>query len=150
MKTRYAKREGCVPDLAAAMRVNMIPPHFQRNPVMVELDDTQLVKSCHLHADGRRFNFRDVYGTPTDKEWEYAYLTQLSYTAEDGSTQIAEVEPRNPHIIEKGFGTTFFGYVTKVNEKRWGVMVHLNWRTGDTQIIPDQGSPIIGALIQLI
>lgn len=116
----------------------------------IELDDGSVVCGSHLHADGRRFNFRDVYGTPVDKDWEYLHITQLSYTAEDGSTQIIEVDPRNPHIINKTHVTTKMGYVTKVNGKRWGVMVHLNWRTGDTQIIPDQGSPITGALIQLI
>lgn len=150
MKTRYAKREGCVPDWASAIRLNLAPAHFQRAPVMVELDDAQNIRSSHLHADGRSFNFRHVYGQPIGKDWEYAYITQLSYTAEDGSTQITEVAPRNPHIIEKGSNDTKFGYVTKINGKRWGVTVRLNWRTGVTQIIADEGSPVTGALIQLI
>lgn len=150
MKTRFAKREGCVPDMSAAMRANMIPPHFQRNPVMVELDDAQLVKSCHLHTDGRKFDFRQVYGEPVGKEWEYLFITQLSYTAEDGSTQIVEVDPRNPHIINKTKVITQLGYVTGINGKRWGIHVQLNWQTGITQIITDEGSPIVGALIQLI
>ncbi len=150
MNTRFAKREGCVPNLAAAMQANVIPSHFQRNPVLVELDNAQLIKSCHLVADGRKFNFRQVYGEQPGKEWEYLFITQLSYTSDDGSVQIVEVDPRNPHLINKTHVTTKLGYVTGINGKRWGVMVHLDWRTGNTQIIADEGSPIVGALIQLI
>lgn len=149
MKTRYAKREGCVPDRAEAMRANLLPPHFQRSPVMVELDDAQLIKSCHLYADGRRFNIKQIYGQPIGKDWEYAYITQLSYNDAEGNTHIVEVDPRNPHIINRN-GETLFGYVTKIEGKRWGVLVKMDWRTGCTQIIPDEGSPVVGALIQLI
>lgn len=150
MKTRYAKREGCVPDWASSVLLNIAPVYFQRTPITVELDDARNIFSSHLHADGRCFNFRDVYGKVVGKDWEYLYITQLSYLAKDGSIQIAEVSPRNPHLIEKGHGDTLFGYVTKINNKRWGVTVRLNWQTGVTQIVSDEGSPVIGALIQLI
>lgn len=148
MKTRYDKKEGCVPDIGAALQVNLIPPHFQRNPVEVELDDGQVVKSCHLYADGRMFNFRHIYCTAAD--WEYLYITQLSYLDSDDNTQVVEVQPRNPHHIDKSGSVTMLGHVTKIDNKRWGITVTLNWETGDTQIVADDGCPIVGALIQLI
>lgn len=147
MKTRYPKVVGCVPDPVEAYRQNALADHFHRNDILVELSDGGLIKTGHLHADGRRIEYKSIY---SDADWNYAYITQFSYTAEDGSTQIVEVDPRNPHPLEKGIADTLFGYVTKINGKRWGVMVYINTNRGDMRIVPDQGSPITGALIQLI
>lgn len=148
MKTRYAKQPCCVPNLAGALQANVIPPHYQRNPIVVELDDGSSVKTCHLMTDGRLFNFRNVYDNALD--WDYGFITQLSYMDATGNTQMVEVDPRNPHPIDKSRADTVFGYTTKINEKRWGVLVKVNWLQGSMQITTDQGSPITGVLIQLI
>lgn len=146
MKTRYPKVEGCVPNPGRALAANALTPHFQRDDVIVELDNGKTVLTGHLCADGRRFNYRKIYG---DKEWQYAHITQFSYHDTEGEHQVIEVDPRNPHTI-KHDGPTTFAYATKVNGLRWGVTVELNHETGDMQIIGDHGSPIVGALIQLI
>lgn len=148
MKTRYFKAPGCVPNPSEAYRQNVLADHFHRHDIDVELSDGTLVKTGHLHADGRRIEYKSIY--PSDTPWSHAYITQFSYTAEDGSTGIVEVEPRNPHPLEQGYADTRFGYVTKINGKRWGVMVHINVHSGVMRIIPDHGSPITGALIQFI
>lgn len=137
-----------LPKPASCLKVGVLPDYFQRTDVSFLIGSGEEVKTCHIVADGRRFNFREAFDT--QREWGYIYFKQLSYTDEAGQTQIVNVTPRNPHIIEKGEANTVCGYVTKINGKRWGVTVHLNWRTGDTQIMADEGSPIIGVLFQLI
>lgn len=148
MKSRYPIKAGCVPRPGSALAANVLPEYFQRNDLKVTLDTGEVVESCHLISDGRRFNFRGVYDNQLD--WNYLYITQFSYIDDKGETQIVEVEPRNPHPIDKGNGSTYFGYVTKVNDKRWGVLVSLNWKSGSMQITADEGSPITGTLVQFI
>lgn len=148
MKTRYPLKDGCLPNPGAALAATVLPEWFQRHDISVKLDSGSLFKTCHLSSDGRRFNFRMVYANAI--EWQYLYITQFSYIDEKGEFRIVDVEPRNPHVIEKGLGDTIFGYVTKINGKRWGVTVTLNWKSGSMQIVADEGSPIVGTLIQLI
>lgn len=137
-----------LPKPGACYNLNILHPWFQRNEVEVLLADSKPEKTVHILADGRNFDFREAYATQED--WQFIYIREISYLAEDGSHQIVKVTPRNPHPIEKGFGNTYTGYVTKINGKRWGINIHLNWQTGKTYLLADAGSPITGALFQFI
>lgn len=143
-----SKHKDSLPDVGHGMHANVVPGYFLRKSVLVRLADNEPVCVPHIYADGRRFKFREVYATTRD--WGYIYFKQFSYHTDDGKVHVVDVQPRNPHPIEKGFGDTICGYVTKIEGKRWGVTVILNWRTGDAQIIADEGSPITGALFQFI
>lgn len=146
MKTRYPKVEGCVPNPAKALAANVLTPHFQRDDVIVELDDGKTVLTGHVMADGRVFNYKNIYG---DREWFYAHITQFSFNNEEGEHEVVGVDPRSPQAILRK-GVTTLGYATKINGLRWGVTVHIDYEEGTMQVIGDPGSPIIGVLIQLI
>lgn len=137
-----------VPNLGKCLGMNVLQSHFQRNQVEVELQYGDKVKTGHIVADGTRFDWREAYSK--DIDWQYLYIRQLSYTDEDGKVQVVDIGPKHPHEIVKADFVTQTASVTKVNGKRWGVMIKFNWATGDCQIITDQGSPIVGCLLQLI
>lgn len=137
-----------LPKPGPCFNLNILHPWFQRNEVKVMLGNQEFEKTVHIVADGRVFDFREAYGTRD--EWQYIYIREISYLDDNGEVQIVKVTPRYPHPIEKGVGNTYTGYVTKINGKRWGINVHINWQTGRTHILADGGSPIIGALFQFI
>lgn len=137
-----------MPNPGKCLNKVILPEHFMRNDVQIELTDGSKVKTCHIAADGRKFNWREVYDTTED--WNYIYIRQFSYTDENGETQIVDVEPRAPQPVLKRDVITLCGHVTKLNGKRWGVEIRVNWHTGVCQIIGDQGSPITGCLFQLL
>lgn len=148
MQTKYPAMQGSVPNLGTCLNIGVLPNYFQRNYIEINCVDGSVKKTGHIASDGRRFNWRTAYNS--DHKWEYLHFLQFSYLDEDGNTKIIDVEPRNPHLINHGPELTKVGYVTKINGLRWGVVVHFNYQSGDMQIISDEGSPIIGTLIQLI
>lgn len=148
LQPKYPIRKGSLPVPGKALTAAVLPEYFLRNDVLVAGSHGQPVKTAHLSADGRKFNWRVVYDN--DQVCDSLYITQFSYTGTEGEVLLVDVEPRNPHPVNHGPGITEFAYVTKINNLRWGVNVLFNYQTGDTQIIADQGSPIIGVLMQLI
>lgn len=140
-------RATSLPAVSKCYQAGVLAEHFKRNQIEVELEGGERVKTGHICADGRAFDFRDVYDNSED--WTYIYFRQFSYTDEAGQTQIVDVKPRSPHVIIKD-SETRHAYTTKINGKRWGVMIVLNWKTGRCQILPDEGSPITGCLFQFI
>lgn len=137
-----------LPNASGCLQEGVFINHFLNNPVQVELDNGELVNTCHIVADGRRFNYRNAFGIQGD--WTYVLIKQFSYTDGEGKLQVIDVAPKHPHLVTKGNVTSVCGHVTNIGGKRWGVTVNINWATGDTQIHGDQSSPIVGCLIQLI
>ena len=140
-------RPNSLPKPANCYNLNILHEHFQRNDVEIMLGNGVTEKTTHIVADGRQFNFYDAYGTQED--WNFILIRELSYLDASGDVQTVQVNQRNPHPIES-MGDTHCGYVTKINDKRWGVNITLNLGSGKTSIITDDGSPIIGCLFQLI
>ena len=137
-----------LPNKAGCLHEGVFINHFLSNPVSVQLGNGEVVETCHIMADGRRFNYRNVFGIQGD--WSYVYIKQFSYTDADGKLQIVDVSPKHPHPVIKSNADSVCGHVTKIEGKRWGVTIKINWASGDAQIIGDPDSPIVGCLIQLI
>lgn len=137
-----------LPNRLGAMNSGALVNHFIANPVKVELTDGTVVDTCHLMADGRRFEIAQVF--PGMEVWNYIYIKQFSYIDDDGNFQVVDVLPKHPHPVDRNARYTRCGHVTKIKGLRWGVTIEVNLYTGDMQIHGDHGSPIVGCLVQLI
>lgn len=136
-----------LPKPAACLSLGVLPPYYQRNKLSWLVNHDVVVETCHVVTDGRLFNFRKAYDMVN--EFNYIHFKQFSYTDPQGQTLVVDVSSNRPHLINKK-GETVCGYVTKINGKRWGVTVTLDWDTGAAQVLADQGSPITGVLFQFI
>lgn len=137
-----------LPNRSGAMNSGALVNYFIANPVKVELTDGTMVDTCHLMADGRRFDIAQVF--PGMDVWNYIYIKQFSFYDDVGNLQVVDVLPKHPHLVDHATPTTQCAHVTKINGLRWGVTIKVDLVKGCIQIIGDQDSPIIGCLFQLI
>lgn len=136
-------KKGGVP-LLQVLKANKAHVDCPEIPVKrVVLNDGTAVLSGYVKP-GVSFNIWSVCGS---KALKGIVLESLVFRNSEGKIEYLEIRKTEPVTIRGSNFTT--GYVTKINNLRWGFQVEINEISGTTMIKVDPNSPVIGVSFYL-
>lgn len=137
---------GSIPLGGHASSMGVLPEEFNNRDVPVSYTDGSVGNACHIAANGQFFSLKQLVGGVN--RFNAIVIDEVSYVDTDGDVKIFEVPEAEPTKYLNGKEFTL-GYVTKLNNLRWGFNFHYDPVTGRGQIVKDPGSPIIGVCFHL-
>lgn len=133
---------GSVPLPGNVSGMGVLPEYFNKHDIPVTYTDGTPGITCHVATNGQRFALSNLIGRQFN--WNSVILDQVSYVDPDGNVKIFDIP--KPEAVKITLNKEFtLGYVTKLNNLRWGFNLHINIASGMGQLVTDSGSPIIGA-----
>lgn len=115
----------------------------------VEFEDGTSVLSSYVAANGKVFDIFGLCGTDGSTVRKLA-IKEIAYVDDGDNLKFHEVQSHQPVEIPQGDRNWQFGFVTKLENLRWGVNILVDGETGETRIHADRESPIIGLKFALV
>lgn len=103
--------------------------------------------TCHVATNGQYFSMEKIIGG--NDTFNGIVLNEIAYIDSDGKVQSYKI-PESAAVVYKTGRAFTLGYVTKLNNLRWGFNFDYDPKTGRGQLVADPGSPIIGANFYLV
>lgn len=119
-------------------------------PLQTVRTETGVALTAPLRADGTSFNLYNLYNKPKSPN-NKIHMTKVYYVDPEHNVQSLDIPNSSPVVLDsQGAKELVIGYVSKINNLRWGFNVYINVNTGMSRIEVDHESPIIGVELKLI
>lgn len=110
--------------------------------IPVKYKDGTAGVTCHVATNGQYFSLEKITGAANT--FDGIVLDEVAYLDSEGNVKVYLIPESAPVPYKTGRPFTL-GYVTKLNDLRWGFNFDYDPKTGRGQLTADPGSPIIGA-----